>query len=165
MTTKLISFSSGMITLMPMCDDDLRETDSPMKRSAALFLMKAKNEGRLTQSALRDVTNGTSSLCQQVIEQVKRKMSHIIDGDWEIQPEKKREICAHIDSVVMGLFEGLESEYLQEKYYKDKFGYMVGCIQIKRHASNWIADKCTCFRYQVLCLTDCLRDMHYDSRD
>lgn len=123
-----------------MCDDDLRETDSQMKRSAALFLMKAKNEGRLTQSALRDVTNGTSSLCQQVIERVKRKMSHIIDGDWEIQPEKKREICAHIDSIEMGLFEGLESEYLQEKYYKDKLGYMVGCIQIKRHARNWIAD-------------------------
>ena len=68
-------------TLMPMSHDDPWDTDSPMKRSAALFLMRAKNKGRLTQSALRDVTNGTSSLCQQVIERVKRKMSHIIDGD------------------------------------------------------------------------------------
>ena len=112
---------------MPMADDDTRDTDSPMKRSAALFLMKAKTEGRLTQSALRDVTNGASSLSQQVCERMKRKISHIIDGDREIEPEKKREICAHIDSIEMGLFEGLETEFLQEKYYKDKFGYMVGC--------------------------------------
>ena len=41
----------------------------------------------------------------------------------EIQPEKRREICAQIDSIEMSLFEGLESEFLQEKYYKDKFGY------------------------------------------
>ena len=45
----------------------------------------------------------------------------------EIQPEKRREICAQIDSIEMSLFEGIESEFLQEKYYKDKFGYMVGC--------------------------------------
>ena len=54
-------------------------------------------------------------------------MSHIIDGYCEIQPEKRREICAQIDSIEMSLFEGMESEFLQEKYYKDKFGYMVGC--------------------------------------
>ena len=53
-------------TLKPMSDDDLRDTDGIMKGSAALFLMKVKTEGRLTQSALRDITNGASSLCQLV---------------------------------------------------------------------------------------------------
>ena len=97
-----------------------------MKRSAALFLMRVKSKGRLTQFALRDVTNGTRSLCQQVIERVKRKMSHIMDSDCEIQPGKRREICAQINSIEMSLFEGLESKVLQEKYYTDKFGYTYG---------------------------------------
>ena len=53
-------------------------------------------------------------------------MSHIIDGECEIQPEKKREICVHF--IEMSLFEGLESKFLQEKYYKDKLDIrMVGC--------------------------------------
>ena len=51
-------------------------------------------------------------------------MSHIIDGECEIQPEKKREICVHF--IEMSLFEGLESKFLQEKYYKDKFGHTYG---------------------------------------
>ena len=106
--------------------DDQHYAGSPMKRNAALFLMKTKNEGRLTQSALRDVTNGASNLCQQAVDGVKRKISQIIDRDWEMQPEKKREICAQIDSIEMTLFEGLDSEHMQEKYYKEKFGYLVG---------------------------------------
>ena len=53
-------------------------------------------------------------------------MSHIIDGECEIQPGKRREICAQIDSIEMRLFEGLESKVLQEKYYTDKFGYTYG---------------------------------------
>ena len=54
------------------------------------------------------------------------QISQIIDSDWERQPEKKREICTHIDSIEMTLFEGLDSEHMQEKYYKEKFGYLVG---------------------------------------
>ena len=46
---------------------------SPMKRLAALFLMKTKNEGCLTQSALNNVVDGTSNLCPQVAHKLKRK--------------------------------------------------------------------------------------------
>ena len=101
--------------------------ESLMRRNSALFLMKTKNEGRLTQSALKDIINGTSDLCQQVLQQLKRKVSDIVDGDWEMPPEKKKEICTQINDVEMTLFEGLDSEHKQENYYRDNFGYLVGC--------------------------------------
>ena len=123
-------FTDEMSSLL---NDVESSPESLMKRNSALFLMKTKNEGRLTQSALKDITNGTSDLCQQALQQLKRKVSDIVDGDWEMQPEKKKEICTQINAIEMTLFEGLDSEHKQEKYYRDNFGYMVGCTNRENH--------------------------------
>lgn len=98
-----------------------------MKRNAALFLMKARNEGRLTQSTLQAVTRGTGDLCQQVIDAMKDKVSSIVNADCEMSDDKKREISAQVRDIDFKLFDGLEGEYLQEKYYAEEFGYMVSC--------------------------------------
>ena len=42
------------------------------------------------------------------------------------QEREGRSVHKYILSIETSLFEGLESKFLQEKYYKDKFGYTYG---------------------------------------
>lgn len=44
------------------------------KRSAALFLLKTREEGRLTQTALDHVVHSTADQCQQVVSAIKEQV-------------------------------------------------------------------------------------------
>ena len=67
-----------------------------LKRSAALFLLKTKEISGVTQRALNDVIGGVTQLLD----------AHC--GDFSIRP-----------------FEGLESEYLQQKYFEEELHLLV----------------------------------------
>ena len=107
--------------------DCLVAQESPTKRSAALFLLKTRNEGRLTQSALNNVVNSTSDLCQQVAHKLKRKFSEIV-VDSPMSESDKRAMIHTLNNVECAPFEGIGTEYLQEKYYKESFGYLVSAL-------------------------------------
>ena len=122
-------------------DGDCCTTEvSPTKRSAALFLMKAKNEGRLTQSALNSVVHSTSDLCHQVVHRLKRKFSEAIEES-TITEADKRSLVEKMSSIEYEPFEGITTEYQQGKFYKENFDYLVcmyvhaGIQHVYSHAS------------------------------
>ena len=86
--------------------------------------MKTKNEGRLTQSALNNVVDSTSDLCQQVTHKLKRKFSEMV-VESTISEDDKGAMIDKLNNVECEPFKGIGTEYLQEKYYKDNFGYLV----------------------------------------
>jgi hypothetical protein len=106
-------------------DGDLTTEESPTKRSAALFLMKTRNEGRLTQSALNSVVHSTSELCQQVANKLKREFSATIADNEMISEDAKRSLIEQMSSMDYEPFKGISTEYQQEKYYKEHFNYLV----------------------------------------
>ncbi len=69
---------------------------STLKRSAALFLLKTKEIGRVSQVALNTIIEGVTELFQ-----------------------------AHSNEEIVTPFVGLESEYLQRKFFKEEFNMLV----------------------------------------
>ena len=86
--------------------------------------MKSKTENRLTQSALKDITNSTTVLFQDAISQTKRQFEKTV-MDTDISDEVKQALITKMDDFEYNLFDGLDSEHMQEKYYKEHFGYLV----------------------------------------
>ena len=118
--------SSDITMNCPVSSDSSEKDDgNPMKRSVALFLMKTKNECRLTQSAMKDITNATGELCRMVVRRMKRSMTEMVERDSHMDHDNKRALLDKVNDIEFNLFEGLNSEHLQEKYYREKFGYMV----------------------------------------
>lgn len=86
------------------------------KRSAALFLLKTREEGRLTQTAL--VVHSTSSLCEQVISNLKAQASQVIQKVGLNEVDQKT-VLDSLGSISCDPFEGLRTEYKQKKFYKE----------------------------------------------
>ena len=94
------------------------------KRSAGLFLLKTREEGRLTQTALDQVVHSTADLCQQVVSAVKEQVSEAIK-QIGLPEAEQRVVLDKMEAVRCDPFDGLRSEYMQEKYYKEAFKYLV----------------------------------------
>ena len=134
--------TSTVHVAVPMNGDSFSTGESPTKRSAALFLMKTRNEGRLTQSALNSVVHSTSDLCQQITHKLKRKFSEAVGESATMSEDDKQSLIDRTNSIEIDPFEGISTEYLQEKYYKDNFGYLV-CVYVQQHTTYYIEDsKC-----------------------
>ena len=121
----ILNFSDIMMNCPVTSDLSEKNDGSPMKRSVALFLMKTKNECRLTQSAMNDITHATGELCQVVVRRMKRSMTEMVEEDSHMDHDNKRALLDKVNDIEINLFQGLNSEHLQEKYYREKFGYMV----------------------------------------
>ena len=110
-----------------MDNTDLEENPEPVgnpKRSAALFLLKTREEGRLTQTALDQVVHSTSSLCEQVISNLKAQASRVTQKVGLNKVDQKT-VLDSLGSISCYPFEGLRTEYMQEKVYKENFNYLV----------------------------------------
>ena len=79
-----------------------------------------------SQSALNNVVNSTSDLCQQVAHKLKRKFSEIVDSP--MTESDKRAMIHKLNNIECEPFEGIGTEYLQEKHYKESFGYLVSAL-------------------------------------
>ena len=118
-----------LLNLIEREEPSLNVATPPLKRSAALFLLKSKAEARLTQKALQDVINSAGELYEEAIGEVKQEFSCLIVNA-NIQEETKQMFLRKIDTFEFDIFDGLESEYRQEKYFKENFGYLVGHFHI-----------------------------------
>ena len=85
--------------------------------------MKSKTEGRLTHSALLDVIKGTSVLFD---EGIKRGFAKQV-ADANIPVDAKHSLIGKLQDFEVNIFNGLNSEYLQEKNFKENFDYLVSC--------------------------------------
>ena len=87
-----------------------------LKLNAAKFLLKTKEECKLTQASLDAIVSGVKGLWSQAIDELKDKMQEVLP-----------ETCNIFDYSIFTVspFDGLETQYFQEKFYRENFGYIV----------------------------------------
>ena len=103
---------------------DHNEHESNQKRAAALFVLKTREEGRLTQRALNQVVLSATSLCEEVVGNMESEVLEALKGIGLPEADQKT-VMNRLASVSRDPFEGLTTEYKQEKYYKENFNYLV----------------------------------------
>ena len=94
------------------------------KRAAALFVLKTREEGRLTQKTLDQVVQSAASLCEEVTENITGQVGEALKTIGLPEAEQ-RMVLNKLAGVSCNPFKGLKTEYMQEKYYKDNFIYLV----------------------------------------
>lgn len=87
-----------------------------LKLNAAKFLLKTKEECKLTQASLDAIVSGVKGLWSQAMDDLKEKMREVLP-----------ETCNVFDDLIFTAspFDGLETQYFQEKFYRENFGYIV----------------------------------------
>ena len=94
-----------------------------LTRQAALFVMKTRDGRRLTQTATSGIIGDVTELFQSRLEEVCHTTTTILKDaqvDGAVIESVKASIRTH--SVP---FEGLETEYQQNSYFKNKLGLLV----------------------------------------
>lgn len=96
-------------------------------RSSALFLLKLKEHRRVTQAAIDDIVEGCQGVFQQTISTLHSGIRSCLAGhgvDVDVVAGLKEVFLDCTDPFV-----GLETKYLQEKYYKECLGLVVRFIK------------------------------------
>ena len=107
-----------------------------LQRSSALFLLKLKEERRITQVAIDDIVNGSRTLFSQALQQLRPRINAAL-AESDCNPED----ISGLDDAFADIadpFKGLETCALQEKYFRDKLELLVSytCIRVILHMPN-----------------------------
>lgn len=95
------------------------------KKASALFLLKAKEVNKISQSSLNAIIQDFTTLLDQRVDSLKVEVSRVLR-----QRETEESICAEIlslfgDSRLQNPFDGLDTEFLQQKFYTETLGLVV----------------------------------------
>lgn len=101
------------------------------RRSSALFLLKLKEHRRITQTAIDDIVEGSQSLFQQTVQTIEAGVRACLANNG-IDPGDIKGLNATFQGLI-DPFQGLESRYNQEKYYKENLGLVVSTYCCKAH--------------------------------
>ena len=94
---------------------------SVRQRSEALLLLKLREVKHVTQSALDDAVNGYQIIFDEAVEEIKSQIQDSLQHDGVEEIVEKA--LSSIDEPKP--FTGLETAYLQRKYYKQELGMLV----------------------------------------
>lgn len=96
-----------------------------IRRSSALFLLKLKEQRRITQVAIDDIVQGCQGLLSVTIDRVQA----IIKAKLAESGVDLNQIEGLDDSFkqVIDPFEGIETCHLQERYFRETLGLIVSC--------------------------------------
>ena len=83
-----------------------------LQSSAAKFLLKAKEEYKLSQASVDRIVSSMRGLWEQAMDLLRQQLEPSLPGI----DESLFHTC---------IFDGLETQYLQQKYYKENFSYIV----------------------------------------
>ena len=81
--------------------------------SAAMFLIKTKEECKLTQVSIDKLVTSVRGLWDQAMQDLRQRLASSLPDE--------------IDESIFDtpLFDGIETHYLQQKYYREHFRYVV----------------------------------------
>ena len=114
----------------------LKGTDQDeLRRSSALFLLKMKEQRRTSQVAIDDIVEGSRSLFCQTLTRLQAGVK-----------AQLAEVGVDPDSVGLGKvfkdivdpFNGLETCYLQEKYFRDSLNLIVSISYRYAHVLSFL---------------------------
>lgn len=98
-----------------------------MQRSSALFLLKLKEQQRITQVALDDVVNGSRALFSETINRVQASVEANL-AETGFDPDSIPGLRDAFRNVA-DPFKDLETQFLQQKYFRDKFNLIVSKLR------------------------------------
>ena len=93
-----------------------------MHRSSALYILKLKEQRRVTQVAIDDIVEGTRGLFFQVLERTKAGVRAILA---EAGVDSDSILLDDVYKSVLDPFSGIHTCYLQEKYFHEKLNLIV----------------------------------------
>lgn len=93
-----------------------------MKKAAAVFLLKTLEERRVTQNALAGIVADTDSLWGVALDHIQHALRDKFGTDIEL-----RDI---LDQQLQHPFQGLQSDYMREKFFKETFSLTVSVHKI-----------------------------------
>lgn len=128
------------------------ETRIFLKLNAALFLLKTKEKGQVSQATLDELVSDLMSFIQDRLSEVQQEVKCIIQRGIVHVPN---DVIASIErsfkkEEISKPFCGLESEYFQKKYFKEELNMMVCSWPISYRwiiiiimTSSWYCEMCT----------------------
>lgn len=93
---------------------------SPVRQSAAQFLLTIKEKYHLTQAAVDYGVGSVNQMVSHVCEELHVSVVRTLQNNNIAIPEELNDTFTLIDP-----FQGLATEYQQSKYYQEHFGLMV----------------------------------------
>ena len=111
---------------------DRRYQSSPVseKRSNALYILKLKQKYKLAQTTVDGVLGDTEQMMARVISQLQQRLSTTLNKAGLIATDIPGFLETFEDPGIVSLFSGLNTEYLQEKYFRDHMGLVVSTLMI-----------------------------------
>lgn len=99
---------------------------------AAQFILKTRDGRKITQAAVNDILQDTRAIVEYSIDVLKHKVVNKLES---LEIMSSEEISSIQDlfssSSLRNPFEGLETQYRQEKYFQEHFNYVVSVLYIE----------------------------------
>ena len=113
----------------PEIDVNGLQESEQLKRSAALFILKTAEVRKLTLTAVNGILEDVQELVERAVQSTHTKVCSILHKAGISVSDIPQELH-HLfsDENLLNPFMGLQTEHLQVKYFKEKFGYIVSCI-------------------------------------
>ena len=102
---------------------DEGETFEDEKWKCAKFLLHVTEEHHLTHDGVTNLSNSVQWLVDSLFSQVKERMSTHLSDTLDIDKETLLKMCEPGD-----IFSGLNTRHLREKFYKERFNYVVNVL-------------------------------------
>ena len=112
-------------TMDPVQEEDIECYDK--KKEAALFLLQLKEKGKIPQSVIDNVVEGTTTLLKKSIQHLKRKVMEFLDSEGQDDLTTSQSFRDMWQDEITP-FDGLETQHHQEEYMKQSFPYVV-CVR------------------------------------
>ena len=97
--------------------------------NAAKFILKTREGRKLTQVAMNGVVHDVQTMLQFTLEAVEQKfLDKIKAGGVAITEEQLEDLRSVFSGPSSNPFQGLETEYKQEAFFKENFNYVVSYL-------------------------------------
>ena len=106
----------------------LLDNSEKQRRASALFLIKLKEQRRVSQVAVDDVVSGFEGLLQQTVSRAKAGIRAKL-AQQGIDPTNVQGL-EDVFQQILNPFDGLETGHKQEKYFKESLGLVVGTHEL-----------------------------------
>lgn len=122
------------LTQWPYCtgpfeDSDMNEQQQTSLVNAAKFILKTKEGRKLTQVAMNGVVHDVQTMVQSMLEAVEQKLlDKFKTGGIATTEEQLQDLRSVFSGPSSNPFQGLETEYKQEAFFKANFNYVVSII-------------------------------------
>ena len=104
-----------------------------LRKSGALFILKMKEQRRMTQVAVDDIVEGYKSLFSSTVQCLKARVRAKLADEGLTST-----LCDDVFEDAIFPFNGIETAHLQEKYFQELIGIIVSYSIISIYHNNYL---------------------------